>query len=45
MTVFRIAGGITFILIGIAAFGFNPIPTWFLGIAAVLAGLALLAGF
>lgn len=43
--VYRIAGGIFFILLGIQSFGLGAVPTWFTGIIAFIAGLALLCGF
>jgi hypothetical protein len=44
MSLYRIAGTITFILIGLAAFGVAAIPGWFTGIFAILAAIGLGAG-
>lgn len=44
MSLYRIAGTITFILIGLEAFGLSVIPGWFLGIFAILAAIGLGAG-
>lgn len=44
MSLYRIAGTITFILIGLNAFSVGQIPTWFLGIFAILAAIGLGAG-
>ena len=43
--VYRIAGGIFFILIALEYFGFGQIPKVVTGIFALLAGVALLLGF
>jgi uncharacterized membrane protein len=42
--VFRIAGGIAFLLIAATDFGFNQIPLWATGLACLIAGIALVAG-
>lgn len=43
MNIYRVAGGITFLLIGLAAFGIH-LPGIIRGVAALVAGVALLAG-
>ncbi len=42
--IFRIFGGIFLICLSIGFFGIVTIPAWFLGILALVAGGALLAG-
>ncbi len=42
--IYRIFGGITFILISLDAFGVPNLPKIVLGIFALVAGIALLAG-
>lgn len=41
--VYRILGGITFVLMGLVAFGVS-IPHIIVGVCALIAGVALLAG-
>lgn len=42
--IFRISGGIFLILVAVTYFGFFAVPALLLGIAAGVAGIALLAG-
>lgn len=42
--VYRVAGGIFFILAAVSAFGIAAIPEWAIALAALIAGIALLAG-
>jgi hypothetical protein len=42
--IFRIFGGVTLILISLEAFGVQNVPKIVLGIFALVAGIALLAG-
>lgn len=44
MSIFQIAGGIAFILFGASMLFTIGIPAWVIGIAFVVAGVALLAG-
>lgn len=41
---YRIAGGITFLIIAVAALGIAAVPSLVLGLFAALAGIGLLAG-
>jgi hypothetical protein len=43
--VYRIAGGIALALLGISMLGIAGIPPAIIGIALLVAGIALLAGF
>lgn len=42
--VYRIAGGIFFILVGLMYLGVTAIPLTVLGVIALVAGIALIAG-
>jgi len=42
--VYRITGGITFLLLGLQAFGVGVIPGVIVGIFALVTGVSLLAG-
>jgi hypothetical protein len=42
--IYRIAGGIFLILTGLAAIGFIGVPAAIIGLCAIVAGIALLAG-
>ena len=42
--VFKIAGGIAFILMALQDFGIGNIPVWATGVALFIAGIALIAG-
>lgn len=43
--VYRITGGIFLLLTGLTMLGITTIPTIFIGVCALIAGIALLGGF
>ncbi len=43
--VYRIAAGVFFLLLGLTDLGLDQIPAFIIAVAALVAGIALLAGF